>query len=40
MVEQADMVIAYINHDGGGAYQSYRYAVKMGKSILNLGTLT
>ena len=40
MVEQADMVIAYINHDGGGAYQTYRYAVKMGKSILNLGTLT
>ncbi|MBQ8351679.1 MAG: hypothetical protein IJY20_06525 [Clostridia bacterium] len=40
MVRQADFVIAYINHDWGGAYQTYRYAVKMGKSILNLGTFS
>lgn len=36
MVEKADFVIAYVSHDWGGAYTTYRYAKRMGKEILNL----
>ncbi|MBE6548124.1 MAG: hypothetical protein E7667_04520 [Ruminococcaceae bacterium] len=36
MVEQADYVIAYITRDYGGAYQTYKYAKKKKKYILNL----
>ena len=39
MVRQADFIISYINHDWGGAYQTYRYALKHKKRVLNLGTL-
>ncbi len=33
MVEQADVVIAYITHTKGGAYQTYRHAVRREKEI-------
>ena len=36
MVERADHVVAYIDHCWGGAYKTYQYAKKIGKSILNL----
>ena len=36
MVEQADYVIAYITHDFGGAYQTYKYAKRKNKSIFNI----
>lgn len=36
MIKQADIVIAYITHDWGGAYQSYSYAKKLGKTVFNL----
>lgn len=36
MVEQADCVVAYIDHEWGGAYTTYQYAIKKGKEILNL----
>lgn len=36
MVEQADYVVAYVSHDWGGAYQTYRYAQRKGKEIFNL----
>ncbi len=36
MVEKADYVIAYICHDWGGAYTTYRYAKRKGKEIFNL----
>jgi len=36
MVENADCVIAYISHDWGGAYQTYKYAKKKQKEIFNL----
>ena len=36
MVEKADYIIAYISHDRGGAYTTYKYAKKIGKSIFNL----
>ena len=39
MVQQADIVVAYVNHDWGGAYQTYRYANKLGKRVVNFGTL-
>ena len=38
MVEQADFVIAYIDHQTGGAYQTYKHAKKKKKQIFNLGT--
>ena len=37
MVEQADYIIAYINHEWGGAYQAYKYAIRKGKKVFNLG---
>ena len=39
MVEQADCVIAYIEHSWGGAYQTYQYAKRKGKTIFNLAEL-
>lgn len=36
MIDRADLVIVYIKHFSGGAYQSMRYAEKKGKTILNL----
>lgn len=36
MVERADCVIAYITHDWGGAYQTYRHAKRKKKEIINL----
>ncbi len=36
MVERADLLIAYVKHDWGGAYQTYRYAKRKGKVIYNL----
>ncbi len=36
MVEKADLIIAYINHDWGGAYKTYEYAMRKGKRIINL----
>ncbi len=39
MVEKADLVIAYINRDWGGAYKTYSYAKKKGKKIINLAEI-
>lgn len=36
MVDQADCVIAYVEHDWGGAYQTYQYAKRKNKPIFNL----
>ena len=36
MVEKADYVVAYIDHDWGGAYTTYKHAKRKGKEILNL----
>lgn len=36
MVEKADLVIAYVNYEWGGAYQTYKYAKKKRKGIVNL----
>ncbi len=36
MIEKADLVIAFVERDWGGAYKSYRYAKRKGKRIFNL----
>lgn len=36
MVEKADYVLAYVSHDWGGAYTTYKHAKRKGKEILNL----
>jgi len=36
MVEQCDLVIAWVNHEGGGAYDALKYAKKLHKDIINL----
>jgi len=36
MVERADLIICYIEHNRGGAYQAIQYAEKRGKTIINL----
>jgi hypothetical protein len=38
MVEQSDLVIAYIERDKGGAYKAIKYAEKRNKKVINLYT--
>ncbi|MCM1438620.1 MAG: hypothetical protein NC131_05345 [Roseburia sp.] len=38
MVNQADLVIAYVNHSWGGAAKTFDYAFKAKKRYVNLGT--
>jgi len=37
MVEKADYVVAYVSHNWGGAYTTYRHAKRKHKEIFNLG---
>ena len=39
MVEKADFVIAFVNHAWGGAYETYRYAKRIGKATINIGKI-
>lgn len=36
MVEQADIVVGYIEREGGGAYKAMQYAKVSGKDVMNL----
>ena len=36
MVEKADLVIGFINHKSGGAYQTYQHAISKNKTIFNI----
>ncbi len=36
MMEKADLVISYVCREYGGAYKTYRYALKLGKKIFNI----
>lgn len=36
MVDRADLIICYIEHEKGGAWQAVGYAIKQGKIIINL----
>ena len=39
MVRSADLIIAYVNNSFGGAYKSYKYALRRNKKIVNYGKL-
>ena len=36
MVDRSDLVVFYVEHNSGGAYQTMRYAQEKGKRIINL----
>lgn len=36
MVDRADLIICYIDHESGGAYQTINYATSQNKNIINL----
>ena len=36
MVDRADLIVCYIEHQNGGAWQTIKYAMGHGKTILNL----
>lgn len=37
MIERADLIIAYVEYEYGGAYKAFKYAYKKGKIVINLG---
>ena len=36
MVDRSDLVVFYVDHSSGGAYQTLRYAQRKNKALLNL----
>lgn len=36
IVERSDLIICYIEHDNGGAYETIEYAKKLNKKIINI----
>ena len=36
MIDRSDLVICYVEHNSGGAYQTMQYALKQEKEIINL----
>ena len=36
MIDRSDLIICYIDHNSGGAYQSVQYALKQEKEVINL----
>lgn len=36
MVDRSDLVVCYIEHENGGAYQAVSYAKRQGKQVLNV----
>ena len=36
MVEQSNLVIAFVEREKGGAYEAVKYAKKLKKSIINI----
>lgn len=36
MVEKSELVISYITHEFGGAYDTYLYAQKLNKTVINI----
>ena len=40
MVDRADLVICYIEHNVGGAWQTIQYAIRQGKTVINLAEKT
>ena len=36
MVEHSDLVVVYVEHNSGGAYEAMKYAQKMNKKVINV----
>lgn len=36
MVERADLILCYIERESGGAYKAVKYAITLGKEVVNL----
>lgn len=36
MVDRADLIVCYVDHKGGGAYETLKYAKKRRKTFINL----
>lgn len=36
MVDRADLIICYIEENAGGAWQTVKYAIEQGKTVINL----
>ena len=36
MVDRSDLVVCYVDHHSGGAFQTMQYAQKCGKEVINL----
>ena len=36
MVDRSDLVVCFVDHQSGGAYQTMQYAQKCGKEVINL----
>lgn len=39
MVDRSDLVIFYVTHNSGGAYQTMQYAKSVGKTIINIADM-
>ena len=39
MVDRSDLVIFYVTHNSGGAYQTMQYAKSIGKTIINIADM-
>ena len=39
MVERSDLVVFYVDHNSGGAYQTYQYAKKQDKMFINIADM-
>ena len=40
MVDRADLIICHIEREKGGAWQTVEYAIKQGKTVINLADET
>lgn len=40
MVKECDLLVGYINKEEGNAYSAFNYGVKLGKTFLNVATMT
>ena len=40
MVDRSDLVVFYVEHESGGAWQTYQYAIKHEKKIINIAKET
>ncbi len=39
MVDRADLIVCYIEHEKGGAWQTVEYAMKQGETVINLANM-